>query len=426
MGVSAGDLVGVALSGSAACGPVTFVSPSELTCNLFVTPTVSYVANVSVTTTSGGIGTGADLLQVVGPTLVTAITPSSATIQGGTAVTIELSNAGYSAAADVASVTVGGVACGPPINATGSPIATLSCVTGPGGAGGPADVVVNTRFGNDTLAGAFNLTTCGDIVEGGCDACVASGCAWCVADGVCNAVGACASAVDTCAVVDGVAPALAELSSNIDVTVTGSGFTSLPSPNIRCKWDATTSPVIVVDDTTVVCATPPLASAAIASFSLTGFFVPLDWRAPTFDFEFYDCGTVAATCDTCAAAGLGNYSACGWCPGGGVCSASAGCGEATVSVCPTITGVEPASGVPANVAGYDLTVTGVGFFEPAGTLRCVFGGAADTRATVIDAETITCPSVAVTGGPSVELTLEDLGEDYAVGSMVPFALRRAW
>ena len=64
-----------------------------------------------------------------------------------------------------------------------------------------------------------------------------------------------------------------------------------------------------------------------------------------------------------------------------------------------------------------MTVTGTGFGTTVATLRCVYGGSEEHRATVVNSTHVTCPSPAtITAADGVSLQLEAGSLPYAGAS----------
>lgn len=123
----------------------TVISDSQLSVTVPAGTAAGSVA-LSVTTT-GGVASGLSYVYVDSPT-VTAVSPSSGSTSGGTAVT--LTGTGL---ATVSDVTIGGAVA--PFGVISS--TEVSVITPPGTAGA-ADVVVTTTGGSVTVVGGYTYT----------------------------------------------------------------------------------------------------------------------------------------------------------------------------------------------------------------------------------------------------------------------------
>ncbi len=135
--------------GSVACGTVTVVSATSITCTTGAAVAGSY--NVAVTNTGGDFAESpTNLFTYEAVPTITTISPSSGSAQGGLKITI--TGTGFLSATGV---TIGGTSCGTfvPMSAT-----QVTCVT-PAKSGGAYTVAVTNAAGIGSKASGFSYNT---------------------------------------------------------------------------------------------------------------------------------------------------------------------------------------------------------------------------------------------------------------------------
>ncbi|WP_376691262.1 IPT/TIG domain-containing protein [Wenzhouxiangella sp. EGI_FJ10409] len=200
--------------GGSACTGVTFIDATELDCT---TPAGTGTADVVVTnpdTQSDTLAGGFEYVAVPPPSIA-SITPASGPEAGGTAVTITGSDFQSGATVDIGGSACAGVTF---IDAT-----ELDCTT-PAGTGTADVVVTNPDTQSDTLAGGFEYV-----------------------------------AVPPPSIAS-VTPNSGTEAGGTDITITGSGFQSGATVTIG---GAACAGIVVVDDTTITCTTPPGAEGPV-------------------------------------------------------------------------------------------------------------------------------------------------------------------
>ncbi len=250
-------------------------------------------------------------------------------------------------------------------------------------------------------------------------------------------------------VLAGVTPAAGTSLGGTAVTLFGAGFVVDGAGVNTVTFDGVSAAdVVVVDDNTITCTTPP----GTAGTSVLVQVVNANGAAPLANgYAFHPLPALSAvtpatgsplggTAVTLTGSGfLGNGAGTNGVTFGGVpatsvivasdtsitCVTPAGTPRATVEVRvsnsngaatlpaafayydePTLTGIAPASG--SSLGGDTVTLTGTGFQAfAAGTNVVTFGGASASSVAVVDDSTLTCVTPAGTAGTSVDVRLSN-------------------
>ena len=402
----------VTIGGNPATG-LTTINNTTITC---VTPagSTSGAADIVISNDNGAVTLVGGFLYSSSPT-VTSVAPAAGTSLGGTSVTI--TGTGFvSNQAGANSVTFDG---NPATVVVAVDDTTITCVTPAGAAGAAVDVVVNNANGTGTLIGGFTYHASPTVAAvapaagtalGG-SAVTISGTGFLNNDAGTNTVTFDGAPATSVAVVDDttltcVTPAgtggasvdvvvtndngTATLSSGFDyhptptvtdvtpsagtslvgtsVTVTGTGFSdNAAGANSVTFGGVDATGIVVVNDTTLTCTTPPGTAGAAVDVSVSN-----DNGAGTLASGF------------------------------------------TYHAAPTVSAVATASGT--SLGGTSVTVTGTGFVDnAAGTNALTFDGVTATSIVVVDDTTITCVTPAGPSGSSVDVSVTN---DNGTGTLV--------
>tara|TARA_R110002072_G_scaffold276051_1_gene437383 strand:- start:111990 stop:116984 length:4995 start_codon:yes stop_codon:yes gene_type:complete len=376
--------------GGSACGGVTVVSATSITCT--TTAHAAGAVTVTVTNTDTQSGNLATAYTYQAAPTVSGVAPTSGILAGGTAVTI--TGTGYVTSA---SVSIGGVACSG-VNVVGP--TTITCTTGANTTGAKTVTVTNADTQNGSLATAYTY----DPAPG----------------------------------VTSVAPSAGALAGSTAIVITGTDFVSgatVTIDGLPCTG------VTFVNATTINCTTPTHAAGSVNVMVInpdtqagTGTNVYTYQPAPnvtsvspnagalaggttvtvtgtnfvagaTVDLGGSNCGTVnvtsstTLTCITTAHA-AGAVTAT-------VTNADTQTGNVatayTYQAAPTVTTVTLNRGPTAG--GSAVTVAGTGFLTGA---TVDFGGSACGSVTVVTANSITCTTTAhAAGAVTVTVTNAD-------------------
>jgi hypothetical protein len=365
----------VTFGGVAATG-VTVVSATSITA---ATPAHA-VGTVDVAvTTPGGTGTGTGLYTYQAAPTVTAISPTSGPIAGGTSVTITGTN--FTGAT---SVTIGGAP------ATGVAVVSATSITAttPTHAAGTVDVAVTTPGGIGTGPGLYTYIAAPTVTAisptrgptaGGTSVTITGT----NLTGITSVTigGVAATGVTVVSATSITATTAAHAAGTIDVVVTTNGGTGTGT----ALYTYASAPTVTAISPT----SGPIAggtSVAITGTNLTGATsVTIGGVAAT------GVAVVSATSITAItpAHAVGAVDVAVTTPGG----TGTGTGLYTYSAAPTVTAISPNSG--ATAGGASVTITGTGL---TGATSVTIGGVAATGVTVVSATSITATTPAHAAG----------------------------
>ena len=339
-----------------------------------------------VVTTPGGTATGTGLFTyVTGPT-VTAISPASGPIAGGTAVTITGTDL-----TDATAVTIGGIA------ATGIAVvnATTITATTAAHAAGAADVVVTTPGGATTGTGLFSYVTAPTItaisptsgsIAGGTRVTISGSSLAGATTVMIGGVAATSIAVVNATTVT--ATTAAHAAGAVDIVVTTPGGTATDSG----LFTYVTGPTVSASSP----ASGPIAggtAVTITGTDLTGATAVTIGGAAATGIAVVNATTITATTASHAA---GAVDVLVTTPGG----IATGTGLFTYVTAPAVTAIGPANGSIAG--GTIVTITGTGL---TGATAVTIGGVAATGLAVVNATTVTVTTAAAHAAGAVDVVV---------------------
>jgi hypothetical protein len=381
--------------GGSACGGVTVVSSTQITCTTTAHAAGAVTATVTNADTQSGNLAAAFTYQAA-PT-VTAIAPTSGFAVGTTAVTI--TGTGFLAGA---TVDLGGSAC---TSVTVVSPTSITCTTAAHAAGTVAVTVTNSDTQNGNLAAAYTYVNAPTVSSVSPNAGALAGGTAVTINGAFFSAGATVDLGGSACT--GVAFVSAnQLTCNTTAHVAGAVTATVTNPDTQ---NGTLASAYTYQAAPTVTSVSPNAGALAGGTTITvngtGFLA-----GATVDLGGSNCGSVTVvsptqiTCTTTAhAAGAVTATVTNADSQNGNLAAAY-----TYQTAPTVSAVAPGFGGIAG--GTAITITGTGFLAGA---TVDLSGSACTGVTVVSATSITCTTSAHAAGPvNVTVTNSDTQSGY--------------